>query len=128
MSFSELIVLMVIALILFGPEDLPDVARAVGRVVFEVKKIAGDMTREFQDVVKAPSNVLEKAFEDTVKRHTPQKESKREEGISDTVEKSSSDTPPHTDEAEEELLMYEEDPLSGLPEDMVSYEREDTSR
>lgn len=128
MSFSELIVLMVIALILFGPEDLPDVARAVGRVIFEVKKIAGDMTREFQDVVNTPSNVLEKAFEDTVKRPTPQKESKEEKAnSSDSLEKSAVDTP-LTEEAEEELLTYEEDPLAELPEDMVSYEKKDTSR
>lgn len=128
MSFSELIVLMVIALILFGPEDLPDVARAVGRVVFEVKKIVGDMTREFQDIAKTPSNVLEKAFEDTVKRPTPPKESKGEKtNSSDSLEKSPADTP-LIEEVEEELLTYDEDPLAELPKEMVSYEIKDTSR
>lgn len=129
MSFSELVVLMVIALILFGPEDLPDVARAVGRVVFEVKKIAGDMTREFQDVVKTPSNVLEKAFEDTVKRPSPVKESKEESANSpDSPEKSTVDAPFSKEADQEELLTYDEDPLAELPEEMVSYEKKDASR
>lgn len=135
MSFSELIVLMAIALILFGPEDLPDVARAVGRVVHEVKKIASDMTREFQDVAKAPSNILEKAFEDTVKKPSPTNVSKEESAnSSDSPEKSTGDASSSNEAADqeeiitEEILTYEEDPLAELPEEMVSYEKKGASR
>ncbi len=127
MSFSELLILMVIALILFGPEDLPDVARTVGRVVFEVKKIVNDMTREFQNAVDTPSNVLEKAFDQTVNKPSAKAESKEQEAnSSDAPEKSVINTPPTQ---EDELLSYEdEDPLAELPQEMVSYEKKDASR
>lgn len=134
MSFNELIILMVIALVLFGPEDLPDVARAIGKVVFEVKKIAGDMTKEFQEAVNTPSTVLKKTLDDTLKTPTPKKSS--QEVKKETTTASSTDvtaTPEGSGSAtdkdvaavndEEELLTYDEDPLADLPQDMVSYEK-----
>ncbi|MGI1658635.1 MAG: twin-arginine translocase TatA/TatE family subunit [Desulfitobacterium sp.] len=133
MSFNELIVLMVIALVLFGPEDLPDVARAVGKVVFEIKKIAGDMTKEFQDVVNTPSNALKKTLDETLKTPTttPKKSSQADTqgstGASTTVATDNSETtnptPGENDTSEEELLTYDEDPLAELPQDMVSHEK-----
>lgn len=134
MSFNELIILMVIALVLFGPEDLPDVARAIGRVVFEVKKIAGDMTKEFQDAVNTPSNVLKKTLDDTLKTPAPKKSSQEvtktaaaAPSTAAAVAPEAADTPkdenatPNKDD--EELLTYDEDPLAELPQDMVSYEK-----
>ncbi|SHN77817.1 Sec-independent protein translocase subunit TatA/TatB [Desulfitobacterium chlororespirans] len=134
MSFNELIILMVIALVLFGPEDLPDVARAIGKVVFEVKKIAGDMTKEFQDAVNTPSNVLKKTLDDTLKTPAPKKSSQEEKKTAAAapstvaaVTPEAADTPsdenatPNKDD--EELLTYDEDPLAELPQDMVSYEK-----
>lgn len=126
MSFSELLILMVIALILFGPEDLPDVARTVGRIVFEVKKIVNDMTREFQNAVDTPSNVLEKAFDQTVNKPSAKAESKEQEVNSSDAKENVIDTPSTQDD---ELLSYEEeDPLAELPQEMVSYEKKDASR
>ncbi|MEA5023079.1 Sec-independent protein translocase protein TatB [bioreactor metagenome] len=134
MSFNELIILMVIALVLFGPEDLPDVARAIGKVVFEVKKIAGDMTKEFQDAVNTPSNVLKKTLDDTLKTPAPKKSSQEvtktaaaAPSTAAAVAPEAADTPkdenatPNQDD--EELLTYDEDPLAELPQDMVSYEK-----
>lgn len=134
MSFNELIILMVIALVLFGPEDLPDVARAIGKVVFEVKKIAGDMTKEFQDAVNTPSNVLKKTLDDTLKTPAPKKSTQEvtktaaaAPSTAAAVAPEAADTPkdenatPNQDD--EELLTYDEDPLAELPQDMVSYEK-----
>ncbi|TWH60831.1 sec-independent protein translocase protein TatA/sec-independent protein translocase protein TatB [Desulfitobacterium sp. LBE] len=134
MSFNELIILMVIALVLFGPEDLPDVARAIGKVVFEVKKIAGDMTKEFQDAVNTPSNVLKKTLDDTLKTPAPKKSTQEvtktaaaAPSTAAAVAPEAADTPkdenatPNKDD--EELLTYDEDPLAELPQDMVSYEK-----
>ena len=125
MSFSELLILMVIALILFGPEDLPDVARAVGRVVYEVKKIVGEMTREFQNTIDTPSNVLKKTFDETVNRSVPKNKSDDESvNPSDSPVKSGEESPSAKEEDEEVLLTYEEeDPLADLPQEVVSYEK-----
>jgi Tat protein translocase TatB subunit len=123
-SFSELIILMVIALILFGPEDLPDIARAVGRIVFEVKKIAADMTREFQNAIDTPTNVLQKTFENTVNRPAPKEESKEEKGLSPSPSENNENNPSSKEDNEEILLSYDdEDPLADLPPEVISNEK-----
>ncbi|HNV70867.1 MAG TPA: twin-arginine translocase TatA/TatE family subunit [Candidatus Ozemobacteraceae bacterium] len=42
LNFSELIVILVIVLILFGPGKLPDIGRALGRGIREFKKAQKD--------------------------------------------------------------------------------------
>ena len=116
MGFSEILLIMVIALILFGPEDLPDIARTIGKVVFEIRKATHELTKEFQNSMDTPNDSLNKA-------------SNEQSGAVDR-------------KTDEELLTYEdeipvsekpsktkaEDPLTGLPLDMVSYEEKGASR
>ena len=120
MGFSEIFLILAIALILFGPEDLPDIARTIGKVVFEIRKATQELTREFQSSMDAPNDILNKAFEQTTsslgneqKTHAPQSGSE----VSATYEV---------------LLKYEDesskDPLAELPLDMVSYEEKGASR
>jgi len=120
MGFTEIVLIMAIALILFGPEDLPDIARTIGKVVFEIRKATHELTKEFQSSMDAPANVLNKAFEQTisssvVEQKTPTPQNEAED--------------PRTDE---KLLTYEDeipdDPLAELPLDMVSYEEKGASR
>jgi len=42
MSFTQIIVILVIALIVLGPEKLPQVARTVGKALAEFRRITGD--------------------------------------------------------------------------------------
>lgn len=42
----ELLVILVIVLLLFGPDKLPDLARQVGRAVREVRKITDDFKNQ----------------------------------------------------------------------------------
>lgn len=122
MNLSDLVILMVVGLILFGPEDLPDVARAVGKIVFEIKKMANEATKEFQDAVNTPSNIINKALEESNQSSTSSEPSRAAQ---------------NTSEPEEELLTYDEaessteeppqdtdNPLSELPKDMVTYPNE----
>ncbi|NMA68407.1 MAG: TatA [Desulfitobacterium sp.] len=141
MSLNEIVVLLVIAMIIFGPDDLPDIARALGKVVFEIRKIFNEMTKEFQDTVNAPKNIIQKTFDDTI-NPTPAKSTaskvEKKEGTSKTSEQegksskdSTEDTAPEDTAPEEELLTYDDkddDPLKELPEDMVSYEKSGVSR
>lgn len=129
MGFSEILLIMVIALILFGPEDLPDIARTIGKVIFEIRKATNDMTKEFQSsIMDNPVNMINKAFEQTAPPH-----------VTVTHNEQSGADDRKTDE---ELLTYEdeipvseepsktksEDPLAELPLDMVSYEEKGASR
>ena len=45
---GELVVIMVLALLIFGPGKLPETARALGRVVREFRKYSLSMTKDFK--------------------------------------------------------------------------------
>jgi len=46
-SFSEIIFLLVLALVIIGPKQLPELARNIGRFLNEVKRASSGLTREF---------------------------------------------------------------------------------
>ena len=48
----EIMVVCVVALIVFGPKRLPDIARQVGRAMAEMKRQANDMRSEFESGMK----------------------------------------------------------------------------
>ncbi len=43
MSGGELVIIFIVAFLVFGPKKLPELARALGKLLFEVKKAAQDM-------------------------------------------------------------------------------------
>jgi Tat protein translocase TatB subunit len=47
-GLPELIMIMLVALVVIGPERLPEVASQVGRTVADLKKQANQLTSEFQ--------------------------------------------------------------------------------
>jgi Tat protein translocase TatB subunit len=48
MGPAELLLVLALALIVFGPDKLPDIARQLGRVVAEFRRVSSDVTREIQ--------------------------------------------------------------------------------
>lgn len=48
LGFSEIAVLAVLGLILLGPEQLPDVARTLGRFFSDLKRSTDELTDEFK--------------------------------------------------------------------------------
>lgn len=48
-SLSEMLLLAVIALVVIGPKQLPEVARTLGRFLNELKRTSNSFTREFRD-------------------------------------------------------------------------------
>jgi sec-independent protein translocase protein TatA len=52
---TELIVIMVVALIVFGPKRLPEIGRTLGRSLQEFRRASNDLRRELeQDVTPDP--------------------------------------------------------------------------
>lgn len=51
-GFSELLILGVIALIFIGPQQLPEVARTLGRLLNEWKRATGDLQNQFTSTLR----------------------------------------------------------------------------
>ena len=50
LGVPELILLLVLALIIFGPGKLPDIGRSLGRAINEFKAASKEMTGEYREV------------------------------------------------------------------------------
>lgn len=51
-GFQELVVILVIALIIFGPGKLPEVGKAIGKSINEFKRASRDLQKEVVEVTK----------------------------------------------------------------------------
>lgn len=51
-SFSEILFLMLLALILFGPKRLPEIARTWGKFMAEFKRASGNFQSQIQDEIR----------------------------------------------------------------------------
>lgn len=80
MGLTEIALIMFVALILFGPEDLPVIARTLGKIMFQVRKITNEIGKEFNDAINTPGNVVNEALKDTpAKKNTPKSEKEEED-------------------------------------------------
>ncbi len=43
---GELLVIMVLVLVLFGPDKLPELARQAGKIIRKVNRVRSDVTRQ----------------------------------------------------------------------------------
>ena len=57
-SLTEIIVVFVVALLLFGPEQLPVIARGLGKIASEFKRTSDSLRREFYNSVYTPADEL----------------------------------------------------------------------
>jgi TatA/E family protein of Tat protein translocase len=65
---AEMILILVLALIVFGPGKLPEIGRAVGKSIGEFRRATSDLTREFSqsiDEVKQPFDEVKGAISGT---------------------------------------------------------------
>jgi len=53
-SLTEITVIFLVALVLFGPEQLPVLARTLGKVTGQVKRTSDSLRREFYNSVYTP--------------------------------------------------------------------------
>lgn len=49
LSVPHLIIIFIVALVVFGPEKLPELARTLGRVMAEFRRVTGDLRMNFED-------------------------------------------------------------------------------
>ena len=51
-GMSEMLVILVIALVVFGPRRLPELGRTLGKTLAEFKKATNDLQRTFEEEVR----------------------------------------------------------------------------
>lgn len=66
LGFSEILFIGVLALILIGPKQLPDVARALGRLVNEFKKATQDLSGGLLEIRKDLKDPLDEVTQSVV--------------------------------------------------------------
>ena len=57
-GMPELIVILVIALIVIGPNKLPEIAKSLGKGLNEFKKAADDFQHNLQNETKDPNDII----------------------------------------------------------------------
>ncbi|OGT42884.1 MAG: hypothetical protein A3F13_01435 [Gammaproteobacteria bacterium RIFCSPHIGHO2_12_FULL_40_19] len=58
-SLTEILVIVLVAFIVFGPEKLPDVARKVGKIIRKAKSIWQSVSKEIESTLSeahSPAN------------------------------------------------------------------------
>lgn len=53
-GMTELVVILVVALLVFGPQKLPELARSLGKAMNEFRRASNDLRASFQDAVESP--------------------------------------------------------------------------
>lgn len=61
-SLFEIVVIFVVALIVFGPEQLPVMARQFGKIAGELRKTSNALRREWYNAVYPPAQELRREF------------------------------------------------------------------
>ena len=61
----EVFVVAAVALIVFGPQKLPEMARSVGRFMSQVRRMASDVKSEFESSLEEDDDETPVADEDT---------------------------------------------------------------
>lgn len=63
LGFSEMILIAVIALLVIGPKQLPEVARALGRMINEFKRATGDLSKSMINTEKSMGDMMNQTQE-----------------------------------------------------------------
>jgi len=54
LGFTEILVILVVALLVFGPDRLPELARSLGRGLAEFRRASSDLRRSVLDAAEEP--------------------------------------------------------------------------
>ena len=67
-GMSEMILVFIVALIVFGPDRLPEIARTLGKSVNELKKMGNDIVDAAKDTAKNVSQIEMKEVEESLQK------------------------------------------------------------
>ncbi|MFD2045813.1 twin-arginine translocase TatA/TatE family subunit [Ornithinibacillus salinisoli] len=58
-GFPGLILILIIALVIFGPKKLPEIGKAAGQTLREFKKSTKDLTDDVSDEIKDARDIVQ---------------------------------------------------------------------
>ncbi len=90
---TELIVILVIALLVLGPKKLPELAQSVGRALGEFRRATADITSELDDARSAIEDEAKETVRAVERAAAPAQSSASDEGAG-SQEAAAPDTPP----------------------------------
>ncbi|HYZ10702.1 MAG TPA: Sec-independent protein translocase protein TatB [Actinomycetota bacterium] len=59
LGFGEILIILVLALVIFGPRRLPEMGRTIGKSLRELRRTTSDLRREIEDDMEPPAETLE---------------------------------------------------------------------
>lgn len=86
-GMPELIIILVIALIVIGPQKLPELAKSLGKGLAEFKKASDDFQRNVQDQVRKAE------VEELIKTKQAETQAAEAQPEEQTAEKQATETP-----------------------------------
>ena len=87
LSFWEIAIILVVALVIFGPKKLPDLARGLGKGIREFRKATEDFKSTMDTEMHRPDPAPPKALPATKTEALPEAHAEPVEAPSDTVER-----------------------------------------
>lgn len=100
-GFQEMLIILVVALIVFGPKRLPDLARSLGKGIAEFKKASEEVRKGIEDAVQEEEKPTTPPKEHTAAAPNPQPadsviyaSANPEAGLTETQHSGQDDTPP----------------------------------
>ena len=70
-GFQEMLLILVVVLIFFGPKRLPDLAKSLGKGLAEFKKASEEVKKGIDDAMKEETVKAEGVKEEPAKAETP---------------------------------------------------------
>ncbi len=68
LGFWEIVLIVIVVLVLFGPKRIPELAKALGRASYEFKKAKTDLEVESKDLVETAEKAAEAEDKKTEKQ------------------------------------------------------------
>lgn len=77
-GFQELLIIFIVALLVFGPEKLPEIGRTLGKWVVEIRRginiAKSQMEKEMKEEFKMPEDIVQSLPKDDENLEMPDKE------------------------------------------------------
>ena len=124
-GFTELILVVIVAFVVIGPDKLPEYARKLGKMLRELKKYTGAASEEIQKNVVEPLNEIQAPIKEAVAPLTDLKKD-IDDSMKDVTKsftnigKTSKEEAKKAEEAEEVTEL--EDAVEELPEEPAKAE------